>query len=320
MTRHLVATGLAFASLAAAGPERWPETRVTVHVAVEDGEGAPVTGLPATAFTVAVDGERRTVDAMVPTAQPMSILLLVDTSKSMAPFVAGLEKGAREFVASLAVADRIRVGAFGDEIRFSPMFDADKRSFRLEPRDGIVLRKRSVTGGSPLWDAVYQSTELLVAERNRLVLLAISDGRASGNHHSLEEAAEFAGDGGVAVNVLAPFATRGIRQDRETVLYVRPAANIDRLTQYTGGLMIGGYDAVKPAKQLGALGHRLRAGYAVTFAAPADGRRHRLDVQVSIPGSQVRAPLVLRVPAAASTARTLIRRPRQPAGPPPLWR
>jgi VWFA-related protein len=296
MTRHLLATGLAFASLAAAGPERWPETRITVHVAVEDGEGAPVAGLPATAFAIVVDGERRTVDAIVPTAQPMSILLLVDTSQSMAPFVGGLEKGAREFVASLDAADRIRVGTFSDEIRFSPAFTADKRSFRLAPRDGIVLRKRAVTGGSPLWDAVYESTGLLVAEHNRRVLVVISDGRSSGNHHSLEEAAEFAGDGGVSVNVLAPFATRGIRQDRETVLYVRPAANIDRLTQYTGGLMIGGYDAVKPVKQLGALGQRLRAGYAVTFAAPADGRRHRLDVQLGVPGLRVRAPLAIRVP------------------------
>lgn len=295
MTRRLLGAALAFASLPLMGQERRPEARVTVHAAVEDATGTPVKGLTASTFALALDGERRTVDSIVPAAQPLSILLLVDVSRSMSPFGEGLEKAAREFVASLNAADRIRVGAFGDEIRFSQAFTADKRAFRLEPRDGIVLRKRSVTGGSPLWDAIYQSTELLVAEHNRRVLVAISDGRSSGNHYSLEEAAELAGDGGVAVNVLAPFATRGIRQDRKTVLYVRPAANIDRLTQYTGGMLVGGYDAVKPAKQLRLLAHRLRAGYAVTFAVPADGRRHRLDVQVGIPGVQVRAPLVVHV-------------------------
>jgi hypothetical protein len=77
---------------------------------------------------------------------------------------------------------------------------------------------------------------------------------------------------------------------------VSPAASLDRLTRYTGGLLLGGYDFKRNPLELGpAVAARLRAGYALTFVMPElDGRRHRLEVRVATPGLEVRAPMAFR--------------------------
>lgn len=77
---------------------------------------------------------------------------------------------------------------------------------------------------------------------------------------------------------------------------VSPAANLDRLARYTGGVLLGGYDPKDaPLKQMVALANRLRMGYAVTFVMPrSDSRRHRLEIGVATRRLQVRAPFVFR--------------------------
>jgi VWFA-related protein len=296
MIRRALAAALAVAPLLGAGQDR-PETRIAVHVAVEDAKGTPVSGLPAAAFTLAVDGQPHAIESIAAASEPLSLLLLVDASRSMAPHGGKLERTVKRFVASLHAGDRIRTGVIDDEIAFAPAFTSATSSFRLMPRDPIVVRERPKTEGTPLWDAIHQAAGLLGAEDGRRILLVFSDGRTSGNQHSLEEAAEFAGDTNVSVIALAPFATRGIHQAPKMIAIVTPAAHLDRLTQYTGGLLIGGYESkVDPLEQLPTLPRRLRAGYTLTFAVPADGRRHRLEVLVGAPDVHVRAPLTFRAP------------------------
>ena len=279
-----------------AGVPAHETARILVHVSVEDALGKPVVGLSATAFSLSIDGVTHPIESVIRADAPLTILLLVDDSLSMMPYTNGVELAARLFVADLDAADRWRVGMFADRILFSRAFAPGRSSFRFEPRDPITLRERIVQGGSPLWDAIHQSVELLAQEGGRRTLLVFSDGRAGGNWFGLEEVANFSVDHQVSLVAVAPLPPRGIRQDPETVLMVRPAANLDRLTRYTGGLLVGGYDAKEqPLKQLRGLAGRLRAGYALTFHVPQpDGRRHRLDVRVTTPGVEVRAPMAFR--------------------------
>jgi VWFA-related protein len=297
MIRHALAVAVAVAPLLGGGPDGRADARIVVHVAVEDANGHPVSGLPAAAFTLTVDGQPHAIESIAPASQPLSLLLLVDASRSMAPQGGRLERAVKRFVVSLDAGDRIRTGVIDDEIAFAPTFDSPASSFRIMPRDRIVVRERLKTGGTPLWDAIHQASELLGAEHGRRILLVFSDGRTSGNQHSLEEAAEFAGDTNVSVTALAPFVTRGIHQAEKTIAIVTPVAHLDRLTQYTGGRLIGGYESkIDPIDQLPTLARRLRAGYALTFSVPADGRRHRLGVRAAAPGVRVRAPMTCRAP------------------------
>jgi len=271
--------------------------RVTVHVAVEDPTGNPVARLPAGTFSLSVDGVAQPIGPVVPADQPLSVILVVDDSPSMKPFAGRLTRPAREFITSLDAADRWRVGEFGDRITFSRTFASGPSSFRLEPREPIALRERTVRGGSPLWDAVHHSVELLAdQEGRRRIVLVFTDGRASGNQHTLEEVAEFSNDNAASVSAIVPVRSVGIRQDAETMAVVSPEANLDRLARYTGGMLLGGFELKDdPLKQLRDVAARVRAGYTLSFVMPEpDGRRHRLDVRVATPGLQVRAPMAFR--------------------------
>lgn len=270
--------------------------RITVHVAVEDGLGAPVTGLPPGTFSLSVDGVAQPIESIAPADQPLSLILLVDDSLSTLLISAELTNGVRQFAARLDPTDRWRVGEFGDRIRFSRNFVSGPKSFGLSPQQPVTLRDRPVRGGSPLWDAIHQAVELLADQPGRRSVVAFTDGRSSGNHYGLEEVAEFSIDGAVSLSAIVPDPPRGIRQDKETMAVITPAANLERLARYTGGVLLGGYEVKdKPMKQLPGLALRLRTGYALTFVMPdPDGRRHRLDVRVAAPGLQVRAPMAFR--------------------------
>jgi VWFA-related protein len=269
--------------------------RATVHVAVEDAAGNPAGRLAADAFSLSVDGAAQPIDSVVPAAQPLTLIVLVDRSQSMTMSNAGVDAPVKRFAAALGAADRWRVGTFADRILFSRDFVAGPRSFQIAPRDPIVVRERRVRGGSPLWDALHQSIELLAPEPGRRTVMVFTDARASGNEHGLDDVAELAVDASVAVNAIVPVAARGIRQDARTMAVVTPAASLDRLSRYTGGVLRGGFDLEDgPTRQIERVAARLRSAYAVTFAAPADGRRHRLEVRVAVPGLQVRAPMAFR--------------------------
>jgi hypothetical protein len=289
----LVVAGLC-ASMSASPAQR---ARITIHVAVEDQMGLPVGQVPANTFSLTVDGVAQPIESVTASVDPLSLILLVDESLSMKPLAGRLDGPAREFVARFEAADRWRVGTFGNRIIFSPAFRSGPKSFRLEPQEPAALRERTVRGGSPLWDAIHQSVELLADQAGRRAVLVFTDGRASGNQHGLEEVAEFSIDQAVSLSAIVPEPPRGIRQgDKETMAVITPAANLDRLARYTGGLLLGGYEVKdQPLKRLPGLAVRLRSGYAVTFVAPKpDGRRHRLDVRVAAPGLQVRAPMAFR--------------------------
>jgi hypothetical protein len=284
------------ASTAALSQE--PAARVTVHVAIEDASGQPVRGVAAASFSLDVDGAAHPIESVVPEAQPLSVILLADLSPSVNEFAGRLNGAARDFVEGLDAADRWRTGTFADRILFSRAFASGRASFRPEPRDPIVVRERGVRGGSPVWDALYQSVELLAEAAGRRSVVVFTDGRASGNDRGLDDVAEFAIDHAVSVSAVVPLRSFGVRQDRATVALISPAAGLDRLTRYTGGVLLGGYDHKDdPLRRLRALAARLRAGYALTFAIPKpDARRHRLDVRVTGCGVQVRAPTAFRTP------------------------
>ena len=265
----LVAAGIC-ASIATTPAAR--AARVSVHVAVEDQAGNPRERLPAATFSLTVDGVVHPIDSVVPADQPLSVTVLVDDSPSMKPSAGRIEEAVKQFFAGLDAADRRRVDKFG-----------------------------TGRGGSPLWDAIHRSVGLLADQPGRRSLLVFTDGRASGNTHGLEDVAEFAVDRGVSLSAVVPDPPRGIRQDAETMAVVTPAANLDRLAQYTGGVLLGGYNTTeRPLQQLRDLAVRLRAGYTVSFVLPEpDTRRHRLEIRVATPGARVRAPMAFRVPGGA---------------------
>ena len=299
MTRGLLAVALMCMAAAPRSQTSPASANVTVELAVEDESGRGLEGLQASAFTVRVDGDARPITSLAP-AGPLSLVVLSDRTRSMRSFTDRLDKVLRETVDALGDQDRVRAGAIDEAIVFEPAFD-DRRGFRPAPRKPTPVRPREGMLGSPLWDAVYESAELLAAEPRRRVLLVASDGRATGNLRGLDETAEFALASRVAVSTIAPEVTLDIPQNEFMRLIVRPVVNLQKIATYTGGVFFADEGPDGDSKRLGtSIAQRLRTGYRLSFVVPSDGRLRRLEIQCSAATGRVRAPLAIRAPAAKS--------------------
>jgi hypothetical protein len=121
-------------------------------------------------------------------------------------------------------------------------------------------------GGSPAWDAVDAAVDLLQSQRGRRAIVLVTDGRSTGNVHSLGEATDRAQATGVSVfivglgldetfyqgwNVALPKETQRAR--------VRPAAPLELLASATGGAYapVFGPEKGRP-KRVDALANRPR--------------------------------------------------------------
>ena len=111
------------------------------------------------------DGKKQTLSIFITDVQPVSVVIMLDTSGSMTASLDLLKSAAEKFVIRLLPEDRARIGSFSDKIVLSPQFTNN--------RDSLVRYLReSVDYGNPtrLWDASYVSLDTLANETNRRVV------------------------------------------------------------------------------------------------------------------------------------------------------
>ena len=102
--------------------------------------------------------------------QPISVVVMLDTSGSMTLTLDLLRRAAEEFVNRLLPADQARVGAFNDRIEFNSRF--------MNDRDQLVtdIKNLDYGNGTRLWDAIGASLEELKGIDGRRVILIFTDG------------------------------------------------------------------------------------------------------------------------------------------------
>jgi hypothetical protein len=132
----------------------------------------------------------------------------------------------------------------------------------------------------------------------------LTDGRATGNRHSLAEAADHAMANDVSVNVIAKHSARQIRQSgsqaggttgpASTAVLVQPSAPLKGIASYTGGQFFT-YPELQESEAstiFSFTGSAVRGLHAFVFSAPSrDGAAHRLGIRSRRPGFKVHAPL-----------------------------
>ena len=255
---------------------------VSVYTTVTAADGRPVMNLTATDFEIYDSGQPARITVFDTTAQPLTLLLMFDTSASIAPNLDKVRLAANAAVAALTVGDRARIGTFGHEIAISPHLTGDQsiltRVIREEIWPGVRTR---------LWDALRRALEDLSGETGRRALVVLSDGRDSSSRDQSKITASRA-----AVRASAT-------SDDWSVYAVSVAGSIDRslveIVNETGGRAIRtagpsdlttGYTSV-----MNELRHQYLLGFA---AAQSDGAIHTIDVRVRRPGLTVRARRVYR--------------------------
>jgi len=143
---------------------------VRVDVSVTD-RGRPVSGLLKTDFLVTDNGVPQQVDLVDTRRIPLSLLLVLDVSRSVSgPKLTHLRNGARAVLHALDGRDRTGLIAFSQEIRVRALLSSDLL------RTQASLDSVRSGGGTALRDAVQLALALSPADNTRPLVVLFTDG------------------------------------------------------------------------------------------------------------------------------------------------
>jgi Ca-activated chloride channel family protein len=253
---------------------------VTLPSTVTDGENRIVLNLTKGDFEVLEDNRQQPVTFFETTVLPIRVVVLLDTSASMAGTVRLLRTAAREFVTRLLPADVCRIGAFNDSVQFGGDFTSDQTGLT---QDIDTLGFGDTTR---LYDALGAGLDTLAGGAGRRVILVLTDGADTESRTGLRSVIDRARADGVMVYAIGIERTR-FNGPRPIVS--APDRGLKKLTEETGG----GYFALRTTTDLGTtfarIADELHSQYVIGFSPERlDGRPHTLNVKVKRPGLTVR--------------------------------
>ena len=129
-----------------------------------------IPGLKAEDFEISENGITQKVSFFASGDTPVTVILLLDASSSIAPNAAGVKAAAIHFARQLRSEDRAMVGFFNQDLFFPTEFTGD-----------VDILERAIDGFRPggataLYDAVRLSLDKLSAINGRTALLVFADG------------------------------------------------------------------------------------------------------------------------------------------------
>jgi len=307
--RLLVAALAVLAVGAAAVPPRAVDrATIVVDVAALDSNGAAVGTLSSSDVEVLVDNAAVPVLSVAPAPSALNLVLVIDHSSSVPVRRTDLINAVgNQWLPLLVAGDRARLALVASPFTFGPWLPVGR------PADTTMARSlldRAGAEPSPLWDAIDAGAQLLAGSTAPRAVIVLSDGRATGNALGLDELAARAMAVGVSITAISEADDKLLPQGVDAPARVRPDASLDWLATQTGGVYLEdgiarrhiqsradpfGYvrelmnNPVQPGVWLARATTLLRQRHLVSFAAPDDGRPHRLEVRAKTPGLTIRA-------------------------------
>jgi Ca-activated chloride channel family protein len=255
---------------------------VALYATVIDAQKRLVPNLSKEDFEILDNDKVQEIQLFINEVQPITVVVMLDTSASMTGNLKLLENAAESFLMRLLPKDKGMVGAFNDKIEFFPA------SFTSD-RDRLIRSLRDLDFGNPtrLYDAVSESIERLKGIEGRRVVLVFTDGDDTDSSIGQGKVLDKARDAEVmiyAVGLRSDYFN-GARQVR-----TRPDSGLKQLAEETGG----GYFELDKSSDLAPtftrVAQELHSQYVLGFTpASLDGRLHKLMTRVKKPGMSVRA-------------------------------
>src|SRR5438552_5988804 len=121
---------------------------VSVFATVTDAERRLVPSLTQADFEIFDNEKPQPITFFDNETQPITVVVMLDTSLSMTGSIALLRAAAEQFVLRLLPADKGRLGAFNDKIQMSAAFTSDRDELVSEIKD------LDFGNGTKLWEAV----------------------------------------------------------------------------------------------------------------------------------------------------------------------
>ena len=255
---------------------------VDLYVTVTDEEGRLVPNLTQESFAVFDDERPQEITFFDNDIQPITVVLMLDTSISTANVMHLIFGGAEQFLIRMLPDDRARVGAFNDKIEIvPPTFVGD--------RDALIDELPDLDYGNEtrLFDGIAASLDALRDIPGRRVVLVLTDGQDSSSQMGWDDVRDRA----VAEEVMIYSIGLEVEYfDGARNRRTSPDRALRRLAEATGG----GYFLLEETDELGPtftrVSQELHSQYVLGFVPDVrDGKEHELEVRVAERGMQARA-------------------------------
>jgi VWFA-related protein len=177
---------------------------VVLHATTQDRHGNLVSGLGKSNFRIYEDGVLQTIKYFSHEDIPVTVGLVVDNSGSMGPKRADVIAAALAFARSSNPQDQMFVVNFNERVSFglpNNVLFTDKVA-QLE----VALSRIAADGETALYDAVATALDHLKrGNRDRKVLIVISDGGDNASKHKLAEIMTAAGQPDATIYTIGIF-------------------------------------------------------------------------------------------------------------------
>jgi Ca-activated chloride channel homolog len=180
LTRHVFAATVllcwGFSAFAQQPTFRTGTRTVALYATVTDAQKRLVPDLIQEDFQIFDNDKPQSLDLFINEVQPITVVVMLDTSASMTGNLKLLEQAAEQFILRMLPKDKGLVGAFNDKIEFFPAtFTND--------RDRLIRALRDLDFGNPtrLYDAIAASMDRLHKIDGRRVVLVFTDGDDTGS-------------------------------------------------------------------------------------------------------------------------------------------
>jgi VWFA-related protein len=238
------------------------------------------------------------------TDMPLRVGLLMDTSNSIRDRLQFEQQAAIDFLYNVIRRDKDQafLMTVDDEPEMVQAFTGD-----LDVLREIILKQRA-GGGTALYDAIYDACQQLLKlppsvgnpdKDLRPVLVVISDGDDNLSRHSRGEALEMATRAGIVIYTIST-STNWILTDQEVGhgdlanrKYMKDEGDkvLQQFSDESGGRAFFPYRVDDLAQSFAYIGDELRSQYSLAYVPmrPADGKFHKIRIDVNAKGLQVRA-------------------------------
>lgn len=230
---------------------------VSVPVSVMNRQGQYVVDLQQRDFRVFEDGKEQAIVHFSNVDQPFSVVLLIDTSGSTAPFIDQIKGAAKAFVDQLRPVDTIRPIYFHGEIKpLSAEGINDPKLFdaaidRIEPGP--------INMGTRLYDAVHFGLNSLRPVATRRAVVLITDGENTWGKATMKSTLREAEESDVVVYTLQYGDLKPLRHQESPQIYLQ------QLADKTGGRYFKGGDMNAVKRSFIEVAAELRRQYVLGY-------------------------------------------------------
>ena len=253
---------------------------------IDKKTGLPVRQFKATDFELFVDDVKQQITYFSEDQLPLSVVLLLDVSGSVVPFIEQIGQRAKTALEKLKPEDEVAVMAFAEDSKLVQAFSKDRQLVS----DKIVEASRDDTIGRGTFfnDALRSAISVMEKAANpvsRRVILVVSDNIAS-EHGSNKHVVADLIEAGIVVYGLV---VRGGIGKVINFMTVGAMHGLDDYTEATGGELIGAKKN-EVEDRLDELISHLRSRYSMGFKpseATLDGKLHKIKLKMS-PSPQTR--------------------------------